>query len=203
MEILYDCYTPYFTQIALNSLIKERDLRDDLREIKHSLHKNYDELYRIHQIWLEHFFVTIVFSSFAVESYINGYCVRRLSSSYFKNYIEKLSVESKWIVGPQLATTKTICGTHAHELLLKLIKARNRLAHDKPKHKRIDTHENPDTAIRYIKSGQDIAIEISALDAVRALVELNKELLAIDPDTEIFPLIDNKFLDKWNILSKE
>lgn len=203
MGILYECYTPYFAKIALNALIKERDLREDFRKIRRSSQKKYEELYRIHQIWVEQFFIVIVFAAFSIESYINGYCVRKFSSTYFKQYIDKLKLESKWIVVPQLATTKTICGTYAHELLGKLIKARNLLAHDKPKYSRIDTQENPETLIRLFKGGHDIAKVISGTDAVRTLVELNKELLAIDPETPLFPLVDKFFLDQWNMLSQK
>lgn len=75
--------------------------------------------------------IAIVFSALAVEGYIYDYAARNLADNFVKD-IDKLSVESKFIVVTKIITGKDFPkGERAFDLLKQLIKNRNRIVHSK------------------------------------------------------------------------
>jgi len=198
MQLLYGHYTQYFTRIAVDALKEEQILKRDISLLRSSKDKGrYKKLLELHYQWLSRYFTCLVFSAFALESFINGYGVRRLSRAYFKEYLEKASIESKWMLIPKLLSGQSIYNTKGHILLKKLIKARNRLAHDKPKYKRSLDKENVETAIQFYKSGEDISKHISAYECVEAMIELGKRLKEIDDEAVVFQLADPYLSLSW------
>ena len=78
--------------------------------------------------------ITVVFCIMTLESYINEYAIINYSKSYFKNYLDKLDLKTKWIIIPKLVTGNQInTDSEAFELFLKALKIRHRLVHDKTK----------------------------------------------------------------------
>ena len=76
--------------------------------------------------------IVIVNSAMCLEALINDYCILGKSSSYFKNYIDRLDTTTKWLVIPKLITNKEIStDSQAFELIKKLFALRNNLVHPK------------------------------------------------------------------------
>ncbi|MCU7804151.1 MAG: hypothetical protein KZQ92_15690 [Candidatus Thiodiazotropha sp. (ex Lucinoma borealis)] len=75
---------------------------------------------------------SIVFSAMCLEAFIYGYAEKHLGKSYTKQHIEKLSIESKFIVVPRLTIGKEIDKSgQGYEKLKKLISDRNKIVHFK------------------------------------------------------------------------
>lgn len=71
-----------------------------------------------------------MFSALSAEAFINYYEVNKISANYFKNYLDKLDVISKWIIIPKLVTGNSIdTGSHSVQKLNSLISLRNKLVH--------------------------------------------------------------------------
>ncbi len=82
----------------------------------------------------EHGIKAIVFSSMCVESAINNYAGTQLGDKYAQQHLDKLNVQSKWVVIPKLVCGRSIDKSGpAFNALGKLIKARNELVHNKSK----------------------------------------------------------------------
>lgn len=74
----------------------------------------------------------IVFSALCVEASINNYAGIHLGDSYSENHIYNMDVISKWVVIPKLVCGKSIDKSGpAFCALKRLIKARNKLVHNK------------------------------------------------------------------------
>ncbi len=74
--------------------------------------------------------IIIVFAVMCLEAFINDYGINRLSAQYMKKYIDKLGVVEKWVIVPQMVTSKDF-RSYLGELP-NLVKARNALVHPKP-----------------------------------------------------------------------
>lgn len=110
-----DAFIDY--QVALIKLIRNRDpeLRTELL-LKQVSCRN----------------VVVVFSHLFLEATIYDYGATNLSDSYVKKYVEKLNFLSTWVVIPRLVTGKSFpTDSRAYQLLGRLTKARNALAHFK------------------------------------------------------------------------
>ncbi len=204
MQLLYDHYTPYFTRIAVDALKEELILKRDISLLSPSKVKDfYKKSAELHHQWVSCYFTCLVFSAFALESFINGYGVRRLSQTFFEKYLEKASIESKWMLIPKLVSGQSISNTKGYTLLKKLIKARNRLAHDKPKYKRSLDKENVETIIQFFKGGEDISKQISAYESIEAIIELDKRLIEIDDEAAVFRLADLYLSHSWEEINEK
>ena len=81
---------------------------------------------------LDHGFVTVAFSAFALEAHINEYGSRRLTATYFERFLDKLDTTSKWIVIPRLVCGKEIDrDSQAFQHLVELFRFRNKISHPK------------------------------------------------------------------------
>ncbi len=134
----------------------------------------------------------IVFASFTIESYINGYAIYSLGNKYFEDHLEKINIKNKWIVFPKL-----ICGSDfpkdkkSWNLLDKLIDNRNKLAHDKPKRIKVDEIDS-------LKRNTKVK-HISPSEIIDAFYELQKDLISIDESISEYLMIDgynNKRIEK-------
>lgn len=78
--------------------------------------------------------ITVVFCIMTLESFINEYAIINYSKSYFKNYLDKLDLKTKWIIIPKLINGSQInTNSDAFKLFLKALKIRHKLVHDKTK----------------------------------------------------------------------
>jgi hypothetical protein len=88
MQIMYGGYTSYFSRIAIDSLHKALSTKKQIDALRDSEPPKYRKLSDLHYNWLSSFLSCIVFTAFTLESYINGYGVRRLTESYFRDYLQ-------------------------------------------------------------------------------------------------------------------
>ena len=81
-----------------------------------------------------HSIKAIIFSALCIEAAINNYAGTYLGDSYTENHLHKLDVVSKWVVIPKLVCGQSIDKSGpAFGALKNLIKARNKLVHNKSK----------------------------------------------------------------------
>lgn len=119
--------------------------------------------------------INIVFCIMTLESYINEYAITKFSKSYFKNYLDRLDIKTKWIIIPKLLTGNQInTNSEAFELFLKALKVRHRLVHDKTK------IINVEKTFEY-----DWITEDEAEISINAVKEMFAELKKIDPEVDI------------------
>lgn len=80
----------------------------------------------------EHAIKAIIFAALCVEAAINDYAGLHLGDSYSEKHLQNLDVVSKWVVIPTLVCGKSIDKSGpAFGALKKLVKARNKLVHNK------------------------------------------------------------------------
>lgn len=119
--------------------------------------------------------ITVVFCIMTLESYINEYGITNFSTSYFRNYLDRLDLKSKWIIIPNLKTGLQLdTDSEAFELFSETLKIRNKIIHDKTKV--IDTSK----LFNY-----DWITEDYAKDSINAVNEMFIELEKIDPEVDI------------------
>ena len=119
--------------------------------------------------------ITIVFSAMTVESYINQYGIERSSCNYFRNYLDKPDLKSKWVLFPRLFAGKQLdTGSGSLQLLGELIVLRNRLVHDRTRKKRISELND-----------SDWVGELQAKQAVDTVRELLGDLAKLDADVDL------------------
>jgi len=76
--------------------------------------------------------VVVVFATVALECYIHNYAARKLGERFTEKHVDSMGHQTKWLVVPKLATGEGIPrDSKSMELLGKLIKARNCVAHAK------------------------------------------------------------------------
>jgi hypothetical protein len=81
-----------------------------------------------------HAIKAIVFASLCVESAINDYAGTQLGDKYSEKHLANLDVVSKWVVIPNLVCGRSIDKSGpAFKALTKLVKARNKLVHNRSK----------------------------------------------------------------------
>lgn len=78
---------------------------------------------------------SILFSALCVEAGINDYAAWQLGDNYFNSHFSNMDVVSKWVVVPNLVTGRSLDKSKAaYQALVRLIKSRNSLVHNKSKH---------------------------------------------------------------------
>lgn len=193
VDAAIDCFEE---TIKLDSQIQEEKIRRESSKAKYDDFEKCFLLGRLVNLKYKKLFSTIVFSSFALESYINGYGILRLGEYYYK-HLERIEVREKWLLFPKLVCCKHLDKSKEGWCLLKrLIDSRNWLAHDKPTKKLLYDSEGIKKSHEIIRKG----IKLSAYDSVRVLTVLNNELLSLDPDVENYPLIYDYNLKRFHNL---
>ncbi|WP_415887860.1 hypothetical protein ACMXYO_07380 [Neptuniibacter sp. QD37_6] len=115
---------------------------------------------------------SIVFSAMCLEAFIYDYSKKHLGSSYTKKHIEKINIESKFIIVPRLAIGKELDKSgQGYERLKKLISDRNKIVH--------------------FKSMSDFLTQESFLpesmeNGLEAVVELMNEFELLHPDEKLY-----------------
>ena len=79
--------------------------------------------------------IPIVFGAMCLEAFIYCYGASHISGKYMKEHLDKLSLQSKFLIVPKLVTGKQFpTDSQAYEGLVKLKEDRNSLVHFKSKH---------------------------------------------------------------------
>lgn len=126
--------------------------------------------------------VTVVFSALTLEAFVNDYGISNSSRSYFKNYLDKLSVLSKWLLLPKLFVGKTFrTDGQTFQSLAELFRQRDKLVHFKSSIKRL----------RDINEG-DWVTDRNASDAVRTVREVVAKLKRLDGSVSTYWLSESE-----------
>ena len=128
----------------------------------------------------KHAIVTIVFSAFTLEAYINDYAARK----GLKKYLNDLSFVKKWVEIPKLVTGKEFSkDQQCYSLLEELKNSRNELVHSKSKALSLENQADVK------KIGDDVySLAKSAEKAVETIFAVIKYLTEIDPEEKQFLL---------------
>lgn len=115
---------------------------------------------------------SIVFSAMCLEAFIYGYSEKFLGKSYTKQHIEKLNIESKFIIVPRLVIGKEIDKSgQGYEKLKKLITDRNKIVHFKS----MDDFLTNDSFLPH-----------SMENGLQAVSELMQEFESIHPEEKVY-----------------
>lgn len=122
--------------------------------------------------------IAVVFSGMAIEAYLFDYGARHLSARFVKKYVDTLSVDAKLVVLPRLITGKPLpTDGQGFELVVKLVKNRNKLVHAKSCNIKMTSDLLPDAVEKRLMHSRT-----DALDATKAIREIAKEIESIHPD---------------------
>lgn len=126
----------------------------------------------------QHAMVTIVFSAMTLEAYINEYAARKRSKSFFKEHLNKLRTQDKWVVISELFSGVPFPKSdNCYQHLDTLIQLRHQLVHNKPKVLDLSDAEAAK------KAGDHVyAIFESAEQAVQTITEIVRCLIEMDPE---------------------
>lgn len=158
-----------FTKIALENLELARAQHLQANSAKSvNEHTNYIMQSRRYAI------VSIVFSAFTLEAYINNYAARK----GLEKHLDGLSFMNKWIEIPRLATGKEFQKNHkCYQDLDELKKLRNKLVHSKT----MKLQEDDEIKVKQV--GNDAYLFIhSAEKAVNTIFAVVKCLVELDSD---------------------
>lgn len=97
-------HSTYFS-IAKNHLEIALESKDYMDEIPAPDDIDINEELRYFKQMEESSVISIIFSALTVESFIN-YGILKLTRNYFEKHLDKLSVESKWVIIPRLVNNK-------------------------------------------------------------------------------------------------
>lgn len=117
--------------------------------------------------------IITTFSALCLESLINDYGIIKTSSTYFKNYLDKLDTASKWVVIPRIINGTSIpTDGKAFELIKDLYSRRNKLVH--PKSTLVD-NQGENMVNDFFEVGKSARVSILAVkEATKALYDLDK-----------------------------
>jgi hypothetical protein len=145
--------------------------------------------------------ITVVFSTIALESFIHNYAARKLGEGYTDKHVEKMSLHTKWLLVPQLATGNAIPSDHRGiQLLQDLIRARNSIVHLKAKNIEWDLWDN---AKQKITETNRLIFE-SATTCFECVGLLGHALNELDADDQATKLLASfTSTPKYRIVQKE
>lgn len=99
-------YYQKFHYIAVRAFRRAIDCKEKIEEIQHKEHSlTDDDSFTIVKLNGEIEICgieVVIFSTLALESFINYYALTNLSKEYMENYLSDLDVISKWVVTPKL-----------------------------------------------------------------------------------------------------
>jgi hypothetical protein len=126
--------------------------------------------------------IVIVFAAIAAEAYIYDFAARHLGDTYVERHLDKLNLQSKWVVVPKLVKGYSLASDgQAFQALVELSRDRNEIVHSK-------TREMPvwgsDSANKLIMHAEDL--HVRADRAIRALDTLHSECQKFDPSGSNF-----------------
>ena len=83
---------------------------------------------------LNSFYISVVFSAFTIESFLNNYGDTRLDDNFYYENLDKLPIRNKWIVLLKLINGKEVVkGKEPFQSIHRLFHKRDEIVHDKPK----------------------------------------------------------------------
>ncbi|WP_444937138.1 hypothetical protein ACJJIW_08900 [Microbulbifer sp. JMSA004] len=148
-----------------------------------------EEIVRLNHNQIDPLYISTIFSAMFLEAYIFDYGARKSSGAYIKNYIDKLDPPSKWLVVTKLFNDQGIePSSQCFEVIKKLFKVRNQLAHNKSK--------EFDGLDKLAERKSDLFKPVECVDL---LIKVMDELFRIDPDE----LYAKQTIDKLNKLKDE
>jgi len=122
--------------------------------------------------------VVVLFATVALECYIHNYATRKLGERFTQKHIEPMGHHTKWLVVPKLATGEGIPRDHkSMELLGKLVKARNCVAHAKA----VNVDPERWSSQRDRIAAENKSVVEAALSAFNCVGELGAVLAELDP----------------------
>lgn len=162
-----------FTKIAVENLELARMQRHQAKSAK-SVDEHVAAIMQSRQYAM----VSIVFSAFALEAYINNYAARKRSNTFFKEHLDNLDFVSKWVVISELFTGMRFPkDKQCYQNLEELKKLRNELVHSKSKTVQLENE------VEMKKVGDDVYSMVNnAEKAVETIFMVVKCLIEIDPD---------------------
>ena len=121
----------------------------------------------------DHCLVVVVFCALALEAFVNHYAISRISGSYFGRYLERLSIQAKWVVIPGIVLGAGLKpGSRPLQELDWLVRLRNRLVH----YKSHEVHPDRDTTSGWVRrSDAERAVKV-VRGLVTALHRLDRDL---------------------------
>ncbi len=150
----------------------------------------------------KHYLSGVVFCAMATEAYINDVSRIELGDSYVDKHLDKLSLESKYLITMHLISgVKVDNSKEWFNLLKKLIKTRNHFIHAKSKKVNQERLCNDP---EYIDSLRFDKIEL--VDAIKLLYLLHKEVYQLDNAKHHFPFLlwyDEDFYNSLEDFDKE
>ena len=123
--------------------------------------------------------VAVIFSALTLEALINDYAISNFSREYSDNYLDRLSIRSKWLIIPQLVKgTAMSTDGQTFQRLTELFRLRDRLVHFKTrKNLARDVGEKDRVtkkhAVHAIRTVGDAVAELKSLDGRVSLRWLN------------------------------
>lgn len=156
----------------LNKMLETTERLTDLRpEINHHVY------FKLRREQKDSGFIAIVFSAMALEGYLNDYGARNFGYSFAKKHLDRLSIENKLIIIPQLVTGKSYPKDRlAYQQMKDLVSDRHWLVHYKPK----KISMSPKNIPQEIKSSPP-SLEKRAISAIRTLELIAVEIEELDP----------------------
>lgn len=124
----------------------------------------------------------VIFSAFSIEALCNDYISRRLGFSY-NDYLDKLDVKSKLLLGVKLATGREFPKERqAYNVLHNLITVRNKIAHSKSIKINLDNIED---SFKKVSNSYQTSIDKKIVDdSIKAFDLIIMELDKLD--TELY-----------------
>lgn len=121
--------------------------------------------------------ISVLMATMFAEAFINDYASKSFGNSYFNNYVDRLSLLSKWVLVPKLKTKKDFpTNSQAFEYLNKLVSVRNDVVHFKSKEA-----FGHDELRKIHKKNYQPFIEAANI-SFKAIQELIRELKKLDPE---------------------
>lgn len=133
----------------------------------------------------------IIFSTMAIESFINNYIITNLGKKYFDN-LDRLDIKSKLVIGVKLITGYDYPkGRKSYSHLEKLVKLRNNIVHSKSKVIKDAKHNSLENiASEYIKN------QLGSFDEedIDNIIRVYDEIV-----NDINEIVDNKGCNEGNM----
>jgi hypothetical protein len=130
--------------------------------------------------------VSVIFSAFTLEAFINNYGITSFSRNFFDTYLDRLSPMAKWTLIPQLKTGHGLDPNGAAIRKLRwLLKQRDKLVHHKTVTKLVCDAFNQDWLTEKHSEEALLTVEVLVQDLARIDNTVDTSWLEIN-DTDIY-----------------
>jgi hypothetical protein len=126
--------------------------------------------------------IVIVFAVIAAEAYIYDFAARHLGDTYVERHLDKLNLQSKWVVVPKLVKGYSLPSDgQAFQALVELTRDRNEIVHSKTRKMPVWGTDSANKLIMHA-----VSLDARADQAIRALDTLRGECQKFDPSGSDF-----------------